>query len=420
MVAPLFLWGQVNGVRCNAQIEFKGYGGGNWGVALPEQSSLEAGTVLLTIPNGLVWQAASIQRELDRDHGRKSLEDSLQFLQHHGYSSSQAEFLLFVKVLKENTCSESRWRPWLDSLPRLFGTAVYLTSAEIMCLPTLTCALAERECLKFKSFMHAAKILDTTMALVSEDVFRWAFSVVYSRCYAFPSDSLDTDETQNAQKLERTCMVPFGDLFNHRVPANVFTAKSADCVNLIFKGLDKTENTDSGDDGQLYLSYGEDSNPHRFLVVFGFVNESMTECFIEMVFSRPCERHITLGCEDSDRMVFRVCDGAVSNTVRDSILFALLDSLSLAEQNVFYEAHERNDVKTKRFLHAKYHAQVDAVISAHAVRVANELEMLCEKARAVQRGYPDSNPNIGLILQHNQFLCNAFRRVAHRIVGANV
>eukprot|EP01083_Nonionella_stella_P302783 1045430_1 len=102
----------------------------------------------------------------------------------------------------------------------------------------------------------------------------------------------------------RPIMVPFGDMFNHKEPPNVVVrdADNSDAVEFVLaKDVELDEST--GEECDLFLSYGL-TNPHRFLGVFGFVDETMPEVFCQVLFNNPTPELIRLGCNDRSKMVY--------------------------------------------------------------------------------------------------------------------
>ena len=228
-------------------------------------------------------------------------------------------------------------------------------------------------------------------------LYEWAYNVVYTRCWKF-SDELETGTTE---------MVPIGDLFNHKEPANVAVDNNLSSPTVDF--VLQTEISDATGVMELSLSYGL-TNPHRFLVIFGFVDETMPEIFCQVVFPEATPEHIALGCDDRSKMVYSTDDGAISDTIWDSVLYVLLASKPV-EQQALYDAHLKGDLSSKKLLRYKYALETSLTLRNHVDGTLRELEVLkvaIEKAK----GGGSQHYNLPLIEKHNLFLQSAFRRVS--------
>jgi hypothetical protein len=385
-LSSLRQWAADHSVRWADGFELVDYGSNDdWGVSLDQVP--QEGGVIMQVPRSLVWNAQDVCDELLQE--TPELSESLQVFDSGGLQEHKAEFVLFLKLLKEVKNESSLWRPWIDSLPQSFSTGICFSESEKECLPIVTRALAEVHRIEFLRFCHVASTLDVSWFDVEDaDLHKWAFNVVYTRCWG-------SSKTGN---LSETDMVPVGDMFNHRHPANIYVENEAETVDFCHKG-----NSDKPKD--LYLSYGGRSNPHRFLVIFGFVDESMQECYSEISFPNVDSRQQKLGCDDKDKMVFSCETGAIANSVYDSILYALLQGHP-DEQTALYEAHVSGNKEAKKAIHDRYALQVEAVLYNH---VTSKLLALNRLATKIQTHEP--TPNLKLIAKHNAFLTNVFLKV---------
>ena len=154
-----------------------------------------------------------------------------------------------------------------------------------------------------------AALLETD-TVKGQEAILWAFNVVYTRSWRVGGeDGSDADSN----------IVPLVDMFNHGDPANVAVIQDPELdpknVNIVLQtDLDMQLDTSNVN---LHLSYGL-TNSHRFLTIFGFVDESMPVLFSQIVFKSPSPEMIALGCNDRSEMVFNAKDGAVANAVWDS------------------------------------------------------------------------------------------------------
>ena len=373
----------------------------------------EKGSVLLSIPQRLVFTSAEIKTELSSDDD-SCLQEALASLHKEELGDQiEDEFLVFLKLLKEvDRCDESDWHGWIECLPRDFHTGVCFSATEMDCLPSFSRQLADFELKKLAAFGRCAdqaKNLWETQQKFNEDeeqratLYQWAYNVVYSRCWKAADD------------LEGSCeLVPIGDLFNHKEPASV--AVDVNLSNKEDGSIDFVLQADMETPQFLSLSYGV-TNPHRALVMFGFVDESMPSVFSQVVFPDASQEHIEMGCNDRDRMVYTARDGGISETVFGSVLYALLGSQP-EEQKLLHEAHMKQDAATKKQLYAKYLLEIAFTLKNH---VDGTLQELKEKEKAIEEAAElraltgELGVNLVLIQRHNAFLQSVFEKTQIRL-----
>mmetsp|Transcript_20402 Transcript_20402/g.30607 ORF Transcript_20402/g.30607 Transcript_20402/m.30607 type:complete len:168 (-) Transcript_20402:2208-2711(-) len=154
-------------------------------------------------------------------------------------------------------------------MPQAFET---FTKDEINCLPFYARYAAEYQEAKFASFCNAAAVMkddDCVFDPANSDhvaLLKWAFNAVNSRFWK-------TNPSENAKIIKQTSeLVPLGDMFNHRDPSNVqMIPEDSDYVTFAYKGDDDNDDEDnSTNEKDIFISYGQPSNPHRFLVIFKF------------------------------------------------------------------------------------------------------------------------------------------------------
>jgi len=160
----------------------------------------------------------------------------------------------------------------------------------------------------------------------------------------------------------------------------------------------------------LSLSYGLATNPHRFLVIFGFVDESQPEIFCQILSNEPSEKLVEMGY-DSSKMVFRTEDRAISNAVWDVMMYNLLEQVPKI-QDAFYKAHKMNDKSTKAAIHSRFHLEAALLLRKHVNNSVSECQQLLEKAN----GYDSTkHPRLPLIRKHLKFLVETFVKVRHTL-----
>lgn len=248
--ASLQEWALENGVVLADGVGFQQVNaeGDDWTIAVQQQSKtkqqddddkttllLEAGSVVMSVPKNLVLSSPEVLKELG---GESCLQDAWDILDKADFKNHKAEFLLFLKILKEvDLGTESRWYPWLESLPKIFETGVCFNDVELGCLPPFSRALADYERMKLRVFGLAASKLSGFPWLVgnqdndrdgqNNDLYQWAFNVVYSRCWKF-SDDLESGISD---------IVPIGDLFNVSSNACTVLRKIRNSANLVHRFL---------------------------------------------------------------------------------------------------------------------------------------------------------------------------------------
>ena len=134
---------------------------------------------------------------------------------------------------------------------------------------------------------------------MQKEQFAWAFNAVGSRFW----------KTDSAVENYRPCseLVPIGDMFNHRNPPNVKTVHLHEQDVVCFLYLGGGEECYPQD---LFITYGQPYNPHRFLVIFGFVPTDMPELWSHLLLSQT-----NTYTGDVAKMVFICKDGAIAQQV---------------------------------------------------------------------------------------------------------
>lgn len=382
---------------------------------------------ILSVPKEVVLDSEYIRREW-----YAYLEPALDHIHKSGLHDSTLNFVLMAKILYEyNLGKDSRWYMWIESLPKVFNTGVCMDEVELDCLPPFSLALANFERQQLEVFQKAYGMLEDTpifVKSVSDELCTWAFNVVMTRCWRYAQNSeyngddgsLNDDNGNN--DMVRPIIVPLGDMFNHKEPPNVMVKDSdlLDSVEFVLAqdipvphpSQRKGDQSDSSSI-DLFLSYGL-TNPHRFLTVFGFCDESMPEVFSQLLFQNPTPELIHLGCNDRSKMVYRTSDGGISTTVWDCILYTLLAQVP-SEQQEFYTAHMEGNVEEKMRFHRKYALEEALTLRNHVEATANEFRDYFRKIDFMKEEERALHPRLPLIRRHNHFLYRIFDKVRQRI-----
>jgi hypothetical protein len=374
-VLALSRWAEESGIRMHPNLQWKNNGEEDWGLELT--NPVPRGTVLLTVPRSIVLDSSVIKKELIKE-GPTRVETCVKALGPFQVHEDNFWIVLQLFRCRWNKKTTRNWAPWLAAMPQKFPE---FSKAEQECLPYYAKYAAEYQEKKFQAFCQAAAALgeidDPENAPEFAD-FRWAFQAVGSRFW----------KTASVQHEDsRSELVPIGDMFNHRDPPNVqMVPHKEDQVTFVYLGGGEDESASK----DLYITYGHPSNPHRFLVVFGFVPTDMRHLWSHTIYSdsNPYSNDVT-------NMVFETADGTISQHVWDAVMFELLQPGVSPEQ-----FEERKD-----HLPPKYKWYAADLLDDQITKQLDELASLRQKISATD------GENMALIRQHNEFLTTAFGKV---------
>ena len=381
-------WAQKHGVSTGSGFALSGSESGDWSVSVTDDGS--AAEEVLGVPNDLILSSTNIRKEKEIfDHTTPAIE----YLTKKKCEGQINQFLLWLKVLREYEKKEaSKWYPWLTSLPRKFSNAICMDDVELECLPPFAWSLAKLEIIHLEEFQNA---LDLTTGILSqetrgdEELLRWAFNVVFTRCWGQDGD----DEE------DRKDIAPMGDMFNHGHPGNVFINYDEDRnLEIILK-----EDVLPGD--ALSLSYGFETNPYRFMVVFGFVDESQESVFSQLMASNPTERHVELGY-DVAKMTFNAADGSFTEELWDFVLYSLLEQVPEI-QEAFYQSHISGNQSTKNAIRRQFYLETCIMLKKHVDKTLNEMNELIKK---IDQYDMDEHELLPMIRRNNVFVSQIFSK----------
>lgn len=394
-------WANQNGVSVdNNVISLSNPQGDDcWGFSVPCDS--QQGTTILKVPALIVINSQQIQDELALHH---DLSPAIEYLESKKVHMQIPQFFLFLKLLMEYTKgSESAWYSWIQSLPRVYDTAVCMDDVELECLLPFAWALASVERLHLEVFQQTLTMLPKTLLVLAnidpentqnQELMAWIFNSVFTRCWRYPDEVNDN---------ERCDIVPLGDMFNHA--KQNMEIDYDDDGNVIF-----SLRHDLPGNSPLYLSYGLPTNPYRLLVIFGFVDESQPEIFCQIIASDPSDKLVELGY-DTNKMVFRTQDGAISNAVWDIVLYLILTQVPQL-QEAFYQAHVNGDKQRKAALHAQFQLEASMFLRNHVQKCLQETDAAMEKINTENES---EHPRLGLIRQHTEFMQRTFQKVLQNL-----
>ncbi|KAL7541496.1 hypothetical protein ACHAXR_010973 [Thalassiosira sp. AJA248-18] len=370
-VLTLSNWARESGIVMHPSVEWKDNGDDDWGLQLT--SKVERGDVLIRVPRSLVLDSAVIKDEMvnkndsshDKDKISKCIEELGPFVVH------EENFWIVLKLYQCQRLQDAKWAPWLAAMPRKFPQ---FSEAEQECLPFYAKYIAGYQKQKLEKFCQAAAVICGEFNEEEKEQFKWGFDAVGSRFWK-------TESAIEENYQPRSELVPLGDMFNHNDSPNVkiFHDHEQDAVCFLYLGGDEECYPQD-----LFITYGQPYNPHRFLMIFGFVPTEMQELWSHFIFS---DTNPYSG--DVAKMVFTCKDGMISQQVWDAVLHELdpskdLEVLRLSPEIKWYAAD---------------------VLNNHVTKQLDELNSLRQKLDAIE------GENIGLIGQHNEFLTTVFRRV---------
>ena len=385
------------------------------GVGVRIQRSGKAGDEVMSIPRDVVVSSEDARSSLTAEE----VDIVVNTLQSDGLETYAPEFFLMIRLLQEvrvqaaqqqnQNGGSSMLGPWLDSLPTEFDMGIYFDEVERGYLPQLASKLLdlqERQLAAFRGACDALADHDGRHAAlfeagddgkyVADDIVKWAFSIVFSRSWRSPSNPDDAR------------IVPLADNFNHAEEATVIVEEpegEGGATTVVLK-------TDVERDTELKLSYGPGYDPSRFLIIFGFFDETVREVFCGVAFTDPSEELVKLGATDRSAMIYRD-DGAISNAVWDSTLYVTL-SQKPEEQAAFYEARINDDAEAFQTLHRKYRLEIALSLKNHAEAVL-QTEYLVPTDQELSKIDVKEHPRLPMILKHNRFMRKVFGNVKDRL-----
>ena len=398
-VLALSNWAKKSGILMHDKLQWKNYGSGDWGLVLKEP--VPRGTVLLKIPRSLVLDSRVIREDISDGTCKDVLEALGNFAVH------DENFWIVWRLYQLKCSGNEDFAPWLEAMPTTFPQ---FTKEEQDCLPFYAKYAAEYQDSKFQAFCKAAEIMisdDGSSFDTSKDddvsTLKWAFQAVNSRFWKTVPGEHFKDITQTSE------LVPIGDMMNHRDPPNVqMTPADSDYVTFAYKGSDN-EGSGDGDKGDkapaekdgdqdLFITYGQPANPHRFLVIFGFAPSPE---YMPKVWSHLSYSATNPYAADIDKMVFDSRTGEVSQQVWDAILWELSEPSS---QEKYLKGRDAKLVKYKSLL--------DDVLLNHLNKQLDELATCRGKIDKLDK---TRSPNLDLIRRHNEYLTEVFAKVKNNL-----
>ena len=412
----LQVWANGNGILLENGFTLLQNDDNDWSVTLSKSAT--EGTRLIQIPKDMLWSSKRIRNE-EPFNKNEILKDSLEYLRRNEGQFQIPQFYIGLKLLYEHEKqTESLWHPWIQSLPSMdqFNTAVSMTDLELDCLPPFAWSLAKLQKTHMKDLIKAVQMIPpnddenripilTKSTLQNTDLVQWAFTVVFTRCWGPEEEEKDDeDDTGEDRPVD---MVPLGDMFNHGYPANVLIHydDKHNCNVILKYDVDVTAHSDVV---PLSLSYGQSTNPSRFLSTYGFVDTQQTNIFSQILVEKPSKLHVDMGY-DNAKMTVSTADGSISEENWDVVLYSILEQVPEL-QKAFHHAHTTGNMDRKRSIQNQFALETAIMMKRHFDRTVQDLTALIEKIDdIVQNGGEDGeHPRLPMIRLHNAFIRDTF------------
>jgi hypothetical protein len=359
----------------------------------------DAGATVLVVPRELHLSAATITQDYNG-----YVDASLAVLAQQNMGHLARHFHLFVRVLVEYEAGTgSPFYPWLAALPRQWNTAVSMDDFCLSCLPPFIKSLCVTQRTQLQVFRQALQAFEyvSPETKANAELLKFAYNVVWTR--SWPPASEDTDDGNDSDLL----LIPMADMFNHGEPANVELQFDDDT------GACRAVLTQAVAPGQaLHVSYGQPTNPSRFLATFGFLNQApATYCKLRVPY--PSQELVDVGYDASKMLVF-TADGGIAGEVWDVVLYSRLERQAdlVADKQAFYQAHMSGDAETKGAIHGKHFQTTCRALQRHAEGIIAEISDLSYQMNAYDSS---KHPRLPLLKKHNAMVEATFQKMRANI-----
>ena len=372
----------------------------NWGLLAAYDAP--AGSRVLFVPSSLRLSSDSIREQDFTPTQQQSIAQYIDATYNDGDTDIplSCHFYLFLKVLQEyeRGLTDSPYGAWWDAMPRKFSTSTTFSAFEMDCLPPFVKFLAHKDQYNCDLFQIVLNAIDTSTTISdatknNEEVFKWAFNVVFSRARASPY----TGEAE---------IIPVSDMINHNANPNVEVQwdQEGNVHVVLLRDVQAGE--------QLYKCYGQPTNPSRFLATYGFFDASPPATYCKLYPGLEASEELRNLGFGYDRMVFYTDTGAIAEEVWDVMLYGCLSGDPVTQQQ-FYQAHMTGDTETKSQLHQYYMSDTCSALLKHVDETLEELEK-CEKTMDAG-GMGLVHKNLPMIRRHNDFVRQLFTKVKRNL-----
>ncbi|KAL3920509.1 MAG: hypothetical protein SGILL_003228 [Bacillariaceae sp.] len=480
-MAPLSSWAQNWGVTLADGLQLTEDSAGDWTLTMTEPA--EQGTPLLTVPSHLILTSDIQDDAFLPYYDEKDMRNVQTFMLTTLLETTQAEsatvsahsfqqqnyvlpeFMLTFKLLQEVYLgNNSRWNAWWQSLPQTFSTGLYLDDVERRFVQSMAGDFLHTHELQYRAFLglitrmmeaqqQQQQLVTTTTQTTTttsvipngfylwlletqdmededgenlfESLVKWAFTVVCTRSWRSP-------DRRHAH------IIPLGDLANHdSQKANLQPLfRPIDGAFQFYLTKDINQNLLSEQQQQtpskLYLSYGSCSMPARYLVLFGFCDESapFVDAHIDFLNDKEDNSHVGTGtCNengnqlnnvwpksflDQSKMVISTSNGAMSEEVWIAFLYKLLREKDPDALTTVREAYKGEyDITTVEGdqmveeLWKKWEVTIGAEMQEYYRRL---LETAFAPIMVTETKDLFDHPNLAMLVKYNLFMRDCFIR----------
>eukprot|EP00980_Cylindrotheca_fusiformis_P026186 scaffold15497_cov117-Cylindrotheca_fusiformis.AAC.13 len=261
----------------------------------------------------------------------------------------------------------------------------------LSCLPPFIKSLCQIERDQYGAFRRALTAFDylTPESKSNDELLKFAYNVVFTRSWR-------TDDGDYR-------IVPVADMLNHDYPDNVVI--NYDDQN---GGCEVYAKVDVAPGSAFTLSYGQPTNPSRFLATYGFINEAPA-AFCKILFSNPSPELKDMGY-DPNRMLFFTADGSISQEVWDVLLYSRLERKPEFREakEAFYQAHMSGDEETKNSIHGQFQRDTVGALLRHVNHILAEVSELTVKMNTFDSS---KHPRLPLLKRHHAMVTSTFTKV---------
>ncbi|XP_061396190.1 SET domain-containing protein 4 [Musca vetustissima] len=234
--------------------------------------TLETGSELIRLPSNALLSIKTIET----DDEFKDIFDETKFDKDHkiSFQALMAFYILYQKNLGDNT----KYLPYLKSLPSYFTTPYFCPISELQCLPE---NILERTVEQNRLIKLAYSNLKLVLKIENFEEqyplqqFRWSYFVVNTRSVYVFGKQLKPEKSFFQSFITEDCnlaLAPFLDLFNHsdqvQTQADLIRNKETKELEFILT-LENCENSKILPLQQIFISYGALTNL-KLLLEYGF------------------------------------------------------------------------------------------------------------------------------------------------------
>ena len=416
-------------------------------------TAFSKGTPIMTIPHELIL--SSSDPDLFTYHDGKLYETIVSSMKESNMEYYTPECLLITLLLWETSKgSDSPWYPYIQTLPKSYTTGIYMDEVEKSHLKRFAFEFVKQQEYQYNSckqtILHdayASDVLPTTLQNLlqamkekkkiekvtnaeskknddggedillfdsTDDLFKWAFSVVFTRSWRTPARDL---EEGNSSLLPEATLVPLGDMFNHdSMKSNVAPSILDDgSVQLSLKSDIEIMNGESDDDAasissSLYLSYGLFYQPARYLVMFGFWDRS--NLYMDANLTIPTELS---NCMDPSSLIVSTNNGGVTQDVFNLAIYHFLLAQNADDGDDaqrFLVALQSQDESTIHELSTRYELEGALYLRLHVLKIISDVYPEMDIAPSDDTAQVSSSPRrYGMIARYNNGMRDSWLRV---------